>query len=634
MARIYSAGFELQSVTNGVEWDTTSGSPTINTTTKRSGSASLKCYVVNDSAWIRHQYALSAGITNSYYRFYLNIATSTSDLDTIFLLYSASSATEIVSIKLNSNRTLELWKEGVGTVQLGSDTSALTAGTWYRIELGVVGTTATAYIDGVEFATGTLNSGVPNRFDLGCVTTTTADLYFDDLAINNDSGTVHNGLPGAGSIIHFKPNSVGDVNECTSGDYASIDETTPDDGATIAVMAGNGDLFDVGCQSHVEVGISVFDTIRLVQVGIREAAVSNLAESWKLRIKSQASGTVLEGTETAHNDTTYRTNGDVQPRIYTLTSYVDPQAGGAWTPSLLDTMQIGVESVDANPDINISTLWALVEYVSSGITTSTSTTKSTSTSTTKSTSTSSTTTSSSTSTTVSTSTSTTTTLAITTSTSTSSTTTSQSTSTTRSTSTSTSSTTTSSSTSTTVSTSSSTSTSSTTTSSSTSTTKSTSTSTSSTTTSSSTSTTRSTSTSISTSSTTTSSSTTTTLPPSGSFAFGEQYPLEGETAVSWQTWSNGAGGVPTVVGDADWGRMQLAINDSEGRSDVYDLIDTDIRTYTLTENKYGAGANTATLQIRGSTSSFNQDDETPEWEGYSVPITRSWRYVQVREVKQ
>jgi len=103
--------------------------------------------------------------------------------------------------------------------------------------------------------------------------------------------------------------------------------------------------------------------------------------------------------------------------------------------------------------------------------------------------------------------------------------------------------------------------------------------------------------------------------------------------VSWQTWSNGAGGVPTVVGDADWGRMQLAINDSEGRSDVYDLIDTDIRTYTLTENKYGAGANTATLQIRGSETSFNQDDATPEWETYTTTITRVWRYIQIREVK-
>jgi len=640
MSRLFSSGFELQSVSNGIEWDTTTGSPTINTTIKRSGSASLRSSVIGAQAYITHQYAATAGITNSYYRFYLYVHTATDELDTIFLLNSAVTSTDIVSIKLNTNRTLELWKEGSGTVQLGSDSSALTADTWYRIELKVEGTTATAYIDGASFATGTLNSGVLNRFDLGCITVTTADLYFDDLAINNDTGTVQNGLPGAGSIVHIRPNGAGDNNQCTSGDYTSVDEVTPDDSLTIAVMAGNGDLFDVACQSHIEVGMSVFDTVRFVQVGIREAAVSNLTESWKLRIKSQTSGTVLEGTETSHNDTTYRSNGDVPPRNYTLTSYVDPQAGGAWTPTLLDTMQIGVESTDANPDVNVSTLWALVEYISSGITTSTTTsistttTKSTSTSTTNtttSTSTSSTTTSTSTTRTLSTSTSTTFSETTSTSSTTTSISSSSSTSTTKSTSTS--STTTSSSTSTTLTTS--TSTSSTTTSSSTSTTSSTtlSTSTSSTTTSSSTTITTSTTKSTSTSSTTTSSSTTTTLAISGGIAFGEQNPTEKEVAVSWQTWSDGSGGIPLVSGDQDWGRLALTTLGGQGRSAVYDLYNEDLRKYTVTLNRYGAGMGDATLQIRGSTSSFIQDDVSPDWEDYTIPITRSWRYVQVREVK-
>ena len=41
MARIYSSGFELQSVTTGVEADAITGSPTIDTTAKRSGAVSL-----------------------------------------------------------------------------------------------------------------------------------------------------------------------------------------------------------------------------------------------------------------------------------------------------------------------------------------------------------------------------------------------------------------------------------------------------------------------------------------------------------------------------------------------------------------------------------------------------------------
>lgn len=227
----------------------------------------------------------------------------------------------------------------------------------------------------------------------------------------------------------------------------------------------------------------------------------------------------------------------------------------------------------------------------------------------------------------------------TTSTSTSTSTTTTSTSTTRSTSTTTTSTSTTRSTSTTT-TSSSTSSSTTTTSSSTSTTRSTSTTTTSSSTSSST-TTTSTSSSTSTSTTTTSTSsstssstsTTTTIDPSsGGLAFGEQNPTMGETAVSWQTFTNGSGVVPTVVGDANWGKLSLDLN-AEGRSRVYDFGNSSSRTITVTENRYQVGQGDANLQIRGDDAViFAQDDATPTWEDYSAPIAKTWRYIQVRAV--
>ena len=104
----------------------------------------------------------------------------------------------------------------------------------------------------------------------------------------------------------------------------------------------------------------------------------------------------------------------------------------------------------------------------------------------------------------------------------------------------------------------------------------------------------------------------------------------GETAESWQTFSNGAASVPTITGDSDWGKMQLDLTE-EGRSKVYDFGDSQKRTYTLTENRYGTGQESATLQIRGDTTVFLQDDSTPTWNTYSVPVNESWRYVQVRE---
>lgn len=113
-------------------------------------------------------------------------------------------------------------------------------------------------------------------------------------------------------------------------------------------------------------------------------------------------------------------------------------------------------------------------------------------------------------------------------------------------------------------------------------------------------------------------------------AFGEENPTLGEDPVSWQTFSDGAAGIPDVVGDVDWGKLKLDLLGEEGRSAVYDLGAAATRKFTITENRYGTGAESATIQIRGDTSSFLQDDVLPAWETYTVPVSKGYRYVQVR----
>ena len=115
-------------------------------------------------------------------------------------------------------------------------------------------------------------------------------------------------------------------------------------------------------------------------------------------------------------------------------------------------------------------------------------------------------------------------------------------------------------------------------------------------------------------------------------AFGEQTPTLGEDPVSWQTWSDGAGGIPEIVGNADWGKLKLDyFPGEEGRSAVYDLGSAKVRKFTLTENRYGTGSEDAVLQYRVDTISFLQDDVLPAWTNYSVPFSVNCRYVQVRE---
>ena len=145
-------------------------------------------------------------------------------------------------------------------------------------------------------------------------------------------------------------------------------------------------------------------------------------------------------------------------------------------------------------------------------------------------------------------------------------------------------------------------------------------------------TTTSTSTTSTSTSTTSTSTTTTIIPSSGGLAHGEENPTGGETPVSWATWSDGAGGSPAIIGDADWGKLQLAVSAS-GHSGVYDFGTGISRQITVTENKYGSGQGSATVQIRGQAGVFTQDAGAPAWETYTAPTFIAWRYIQVRAIK-
>lgn len=373
-ARLWSSGFELQSLVTGVETGSlVNSSVAISTDIKRSGAASMRFNPNSTLTYYTYNYSLASPTVDHYFRFYLYIATAPAqNTEDIFHIQEDASMT--ASIRLNNNRTLELWDEGTTTpVQLGSDSSALDLATWYRIELaydyiGAADYTVTAYIDGVQFATGDDVGGTidqPYRVRFGVVSSQTDDLYFDDMAINDSTGTVQTGLPGAGSIVHLWPDSAGDTDTSTStpDGWQQVDESpTPDDDTSVAWLDDNGDMLDVNFQSSASAGINSYDNITLVQGGIRTKAAISSSQNWQLGFKSQSNGTVQSGTLTTHNDTAWQTNTGVAPRNYSLTSYVDPQGGGALTSTLLDTMQLRASTTDASPDFGISTLWALVEY--------------------------------------------------------------------------------------------------------------------------------------------------------------------------------------------------------------------------------------------------------------------------------
>jgi hypothetical protein len=116
--------------------------------------------------------------------------------------------------------------------------------------------------------------------------------------------------------------------------------------------------------------------------------------------------------------------------------------------------------------------------------------------------------------------------------------------------------------------------------------------------------------------------------PLDAICWGYATPDASEEAVTWQRWQVSAGVIATVDGDADWGKIHVPIGGSVS-SPVTDTGNANSKTFTAQKDKYGTGGS-VTLSVRGSATSFAMFDGSPTWEEYTAPITRSWRYVQVK----
>lgn len=386
MARLWTCGFELQDMSaTPLEWGVGSGSPivgapTISTTVHREGAASMRCNTSAATAYIEHQ--VTGGVNGqSFYRFYLYIASMPSATATIFSV--GQSGYFPVHVRLNPAGTLQL-RDAFNGVDAGSASPALSTGTWYRIELDVPesGSTAVtrdviAYLDGTNFSGAAPIAGSTgySRLRAGIQTAVTADLYIDDIAVNNTSGTAQNSLPGQGSVVHLHPDGAGDNNGFatavggTAGaanNYTRVDETTPDDATTYneTTATGTTTIDDFALQSAASAGIGSADAVTLVEVGARIGSDATTTASLVYRIKSQAAGTTLESASVSVAVNGWRTHKAAAPWVPQLVSYTDPQAGGAWTPALLDTAQIGYRGDVSQTSVRrVTTLWALVEFV-------------------------------------------------------------------------------------------------------------------------------------------------------------------------------------------------------------------------------------------------------------------------------
>lgn len=397
MARLFSSGFELQSISTAFkEFDRAYSDQTrmgsISTSIKRTGTAS---YRINGNiatgsgvGIAQDTHSLAQNNRKTFFRAYVLFESFPSvESGVMGISDDGNFANALVMIKPNGTATY-YWNDSVSFTAATPASSTLNLHQWYRFEISLDTTTSTSWsgefrIDGVTVATfsgangGNFVCAGIQLFSEPFPSTGPAnnvDQYYDDLAANDANGSFQNTWPGEGSIIHLKPDASGDNNAWLKGsngaagdanNFQNVDELNPDDATTYLKRTSGTPIDDYNCEPS---GLDAGDTIKVVQVGARIAANSNTqtARDAKLRIKGQAGGTVQVGSTVFWNTTVWFTHYVVVPATYSLTSYTNPQggAGAAWTSATLDTMQIGMQpNTSSANEIRVSTLWALVDYV-------------------------------------------------------------------------------------------------------------------------------------------------------------------------------------------------------------------------------------------------------------------------------
>ena len=380
MARLTSIGLELNSLTANVEVTSTSvaggGAVAIDATIKRSGLYSFHSSNAgaNGRAIFNYNFVAADTSNKHFFRMYMYVVDLPSAVATI-LNVEALAGTDRGKIRITTSGTLFL-ENAIGT-QIGSASAALNLNQWYRVEMMIFNNTTSGktelefQLGGTSIASTTTdaNTGTYGNVAIGITSSVTSyDIYFDDIAINDTSGSNQTSWCGEGKIIRLTPNAAGDANSRlnTAGgagdanNYTLCDEETPNDATdyTQTNLLNSEDLFNCAAS-----GIGASDTVNVVHIGGRFANnTADAVTSFRFEVIKTSGGTKSQSASIIPNSTTWKTNAIAAPINYPLTLYADPDSS-AWTQATLDTAQIGM--IDSAINVNkilVSTVWMLVDY--------------------------------------------------------------------------------------------------------------------------------------------------------------------------------------------------------------------------------------------------------------------------------
>ncbi len=366
MARLYTLGFELNSTVDGVEFKNIYGAASISPATVRSGNFSGKISSLTSGSMQGFSTTTNQSGTDTYYRAYVNFEVMPTAENTFLGINPG-----LVYVTVGPSGVVKLYDED-GQI---SGTTTLIVGTWYRIELCVkkVGggsDTVELKINGTVVATSSSRSlsVAPNAFYVGgnlrSEVQTQGIWYFDDLAINDGTGTYQKTYPGEGIVEYYFPFSdysttwkIGVGRDNPDGDnYKYVSNNPLSDTEYVGSSTSNQyDLYEISPNT-----ISNLDVVSVIQVSSRwrnnvaTGGTLTVAQILELPSREVASANTTLNSNVWNTNSSSTSGGGMFPRV---TVYQR-------SASDVGYMRIGVKLVNGSSAnyIEMSAIWAVVEY--------------------------------------------------------------------------------------------------------------------------------------------------------------------------------------------------------------------------------------------------------------------------------
>lgn len=385
MARIFTCGFEENNVLETM-WTTVAiGSPTIQSTTKGSGTYAARFNQGAGGASHGISRSLSAADTAGTYslEFWLRVADFPDTLPQSLFIWgntnSGATGSGPIHVRLTTGPKLQI--RNVLTATNTDGTTTLSINTDYHVSLKVVlgdspNGSVELRLDGAVEASQTSTDTLESTFGFqkffvglmagGEVASANYDIFIDDLRINDETGTFETGYPTVGSKIALvKPASDNTVAWERTGGITNADSVddlpgTPDDLTTYnseAVTLNSVDRLNI-----TALPAEVPSDADMILMDVYARIGSNQASAASLRLKIWDESSTLTDGPTA----VASTNGwellligpNNEHQVFDL---------GMRTKGNVEAFNLGYENITdiATRERRITALWANVEWIES-----------------------------------------------------------------------------------------------------------------------------------------------------------------------------------------------------------------------------------------------------------------------------